>query len=134
MTKAGLSPTSPQPQSASGQYSAPPSSTRLTFASEMANGSALPAAPDAGSTDGGPKEAAPYVSCAYTSEPAQPPCTQYLGIRGGLHRSAASSMHRRRALSAATCTVNRVSTNVCSLVVDASSAGIGSPIVACGCE
>jgi hypothetical protein len=98
-------------------------------------GSSLPVAlSDAGSTDGGLKEAAPYVSCAYTSEPAQPPCTQYLGIRGDLTNCGILDASASGTLSAATCAVNCLSTNVCSLVVDASSAGIGSPIIACGCE
>jgi hypothetical protein len=90
-----------------------------------------------GTADGGAPDAG-YVSCAHTSEPApasQAPCTQYLGLSGDLTKCGIADASIGGALSVAACQVNCLA-DVCSLVLDASTVapGIGSPVIACGCQ
>jgi len=92
----------------------------------------------ASASDAAATEATTYLSCAYTGEPAQPPCTQYLGLRGNLAACGILDASAPGALSAAVCLANCVATDQCSLVLDASVApGIGTPgypYIACGCR
>jgi hypothetical protein len=84
------------------------------------------------------KEAAAYVSCAFTAEPAkEAPCTQYLGIRGDLAACGIPDASAAGALPPETCRAN-CGTTSCSLVLDAAVApgivGPGYPGIACGCK
>jgi hypothetical protein len=79
-----------------------------------------------------------YVSCAFTSEPArdaQAPCTSFQGIHGDLAQCGVLDASAAGPLPAAACQAN-CGTAICSLVVDASAVapGIGSPVIACGCN
>ena len=87
--------------------------------------------------DAAAKEAAAYVSCAFTAEPAKPPCTQYIGLRGNLAACGIPDGAAAGALPSATCLANCQSSS-CSLVLDAAVApgiaGPGYPGIACGCR
>jgi hypothetical protein len=79
-----------------------------------------------------------YVSCAFTSEPArdaQAPCTSFQGVHGDLAQCGIPDASAAGPLPAAACQAN-CDTAICSLVVDASAVapGLGSPVIACGCN
>ena len=109
---------------------APPLPAALLFLASACGGSTSPSS-DAGAD-------VSYLSCAFTSEPAQDaqaPCTSFQGIQGDLAQCGILDASAAGALPAAACQAN-CGTAICSLVVDASAVapGIGSPVIACGCN